>query len=612
MIELNNVEIKYAKLCLRKTSFQIYKGQVTLLRGLSGSGKTSLLYRIGLISNDCDFEYKINHIDIMQLDNSKQSLIRRKYMSFVLQEYTLFEQYDVLGNLELYSIFNDYQYSEEEYIQILKKVRLNISLHQSIQTLSGGERQRLAIACALCKNTEIIILDEPTSSLDEDNEKLVFSILQDIAKNEDKYVIMASHSDYAIEYANQVFEIKDCELHQLFTSPKEKITTQLDLKSQKLKTSFYLKYIKYFSKKYKKLVSLLVGIVCLSLLIMNISIGIIENYIDISKNSYLSLSENQIFITHNKDNIYTNGELNYFEFNEQDKLTNYEVMYPYIQTYANIQGIYYTVVPLYEENDLKGKKLTSFNGQDIYLSYSAYREMVDRGVDYKNLDVQLSLVHQKNSFDLKNQTYQIKGVLKKGVQCPYVEDDKFIYINYSMLENLYEEYGLLNQDKYVGYTIFTKDFQDYMNLYECLKQTPLGINLFFEYIEELNTLVNNVSFYKNVIVATIIAMSLIIFNTVEYNYFYKRQKEFALLKMNGLDNKMIFKLTCIELFMQFISSLILNILVLFVMLSIFKQIDLFIYIISIDILLFFVVIMITVILNYKYIKALIPESIFRN
>lgn len=612
MIELNNVEIKYAKLCLRKTSFQIYKGQVTLLRGLSGSGKTALLYRIGLISNDCDFEYKINHTDIMQLDSSKQSLIRRKYMSFVLQEYTLFEQYDVLGNLELYSIFNDYQYSEEEYIQILKKVRLNISLHQSIQTLSGGERQRLAIACALCKNTEIIILDEPTSSLDEDNEKLVFSILQDIAKNEDKYVIMASHSDYAIEYANQVFEIKDCELHQLFTFPKEKITTQLDLKSQKLKTSFYLKYIKYFSKKYKKLVSLLVGIVCLSLLIMNISIGIIENYIDISKNSYLSLSENQIFITHNKDNIYTNGVLNYFQFNEQDKLTNYVVMYPYIQTYANIQGIYYTVIPLYEENDLKGKMLTTFEGQDIYLSYSAYREMVDRGVDYKNLDVQLSLVHQKNSFDLKNQTYQIKGVLKKGVQCPYVEDDKFIYINYSMLENLYEEYGLLNQDKYVGYTIFTKDFQDYMNLYECLKQTPLGINLFFEYIEELNTLVNNVSFYKNVIVATIIAMSLIIFNTVEYNYFYKRQKEFALLKMNGLDNKMIFKLTCIELFMQFISSLILNILVLFVMLSIFKQIDLFIYIISIDILLFFVVIMITVILNYKYIKALIPESIFRN
>ena len=103
-----------------------------------------------------DFEYYLLGKDINKLSNTEQSLIRKDYITFITQDNMLFEHYDVLGNLKIYSQINNRKYSEKEYQDILHIVGLNIPFHQSIDTLSGGQKQRLAIVCAMCKDTQLL------------------------------------------------------------------------------------------------------------------------------------------------------------------------------------------------------------------------------------------------------------------------------------------------------------------------------------------------------------------------------------------------------------------------------------------------------------------------
>jgi len=198
MLKLENISIHYNNTFLLSAELHIPINKITLIRGINGSGKTSLLYRAGLISNDKSYKYLVDDFDLITAEEKEKSAFRQKHLSFVFQDNPLFEQYDLLGNLKIHAQFNNKDYSEEEKRNILKKVKLDIPLNMSIEKLSGGERQRLAIACCLCKDTDIIILDEPTSFLDEENELLIFSLLKDLSNSEKKTIILSSHSKNAI------------------------------------------------------------------------------------------------------------------------------------------------------------------------------------------------------------------------------------------------------------------------------------------------------------------------------------------------------------------------------------------------------------------------------
>ena len=207
MIEIKDIEIVYDDyIILNKTDIDIPEHAITLIRGVSGSGKTSLLYRIGLISEDDHFYYNI-YEDIQ--DDDKKSILRREYISFVLQDNSLFEQYDVLGNMQLYAAFHNKRYSEEEYRQILKSVNLDIPLHQSIQTLSGGQKQRLAIARALVSNAPIILADEPTGNLDAANEQNIIELLKRINEELGITIIIVTHSDKVANSMQSICTVVD-------------------------------------------------------------------------------------------------------------------------------------------------------------------------------------------------------------------------------------------------------------------------------------------------------------------------------------------------------------------------------------------------------------------
>lgn len=612
MISLHKVKIEYTKLLLNNATIGIQVGHLTLLQGVSGSGKTSLLYRIGLISNDQSYEYTLAQTDIMFFNDEQKSLIRKKYMSFVLQDSSLFEQYDVLGNLKLYSTFNNKEYTEDEYRKILNKVHLNIPFHQSIQTLSGGEKQRLAIACAICKDTHILILDEPTSSLDADNEKLIFSILREIAHDDHKYVIIASHSDYAIEYADEAYEIKNHELIKIKHCDKKENDFVMDITHEKMSPLFYVQYILYFIKKYKKLVCLLVGIICLSVFIMNVSLLYIDKYMNSSMESYLQLSENQLFLTKDKDQRYVNDQLDFMNINDYYLFHNGEKVIPYILTYAHINGMYFPVVPLFENNQLENKTVLSFQGEDIYLSFGLYRELADMAIDTKLITMELIIRGKSQSYPIQSQVYKTQGVLKNNVNCSYLKgEDKYIYMDYSLLESLYKSNDLYKSEEYVGYTVFTKDFDHYMSLYNELSVKDMGVNNFFDSIDELNTLMKNIELYRIMLVSVIVCMTMIMFNTVELNYYYKRQREFSLLKINGIGYKRLLFLIMVEVFLQFIVSVVFNIIIISIVMLIQGQISRVYNFLLLDLFVLGMVFLTSIIFNARYLKKLIPEKVIR-
>ena len=116
MIKLSNISIQYDEVLLQNSEIQFYGNSFHLITGKSGCGKSSLLYIIGLIANPKDVEYTINSKPI---STYKNELIKRYNIGYVLQDLCLFEQYDVLGNLKLYSSFINKEYSEDEYKDIL-------------------------------------------------------------------------------------------------------------------------------------------------------------------------------------------------------------------------------------------------------------------------------------------------------------------------------------------------------------------------------------------------------------------------------------------------------------------------------------------------------------
>ena len=263
MIKLENINVSFKQPVIEDGSISLNQG-FSLIVGKSGTGKTTLLYRIALMCEDKNYDYYIDDEKIDLKNDQRLSQIRKQYIGYVLQESNLMEQYNVIENLQHSALMTD---QEVDYDEILELVHLHVEKTQPIQSLSGGERQRLAIACALVKQPKILILDEPTSALDIENEKEIFYLLKTLSHKLNIYTIVSSHSLLAYQYADAIYEIKDKRIHQL-EKRDVKDYRILDIEENKpLSRKFYKQYIKHFKKYYRSLTNMIlsifmIGIIC--------------------------------------------------------------------------------------------------------------------------------------------------------------------------------------------------------------------------------------------------------------------------------------------------------------------------------------------------------------
>lgn len=165
--------------------------------GHSGSGKSTLIQVLGLLEPLTTGTYLYNSVDVETFAEDEKAVIRAKKIGFIFQNYYLDPCLKAFENVMLPMYVNEEiakQDRKEKAIQLLEKLGLQDRIYHFSKELSGGEQQRVMNARALANDPDIILADEPTGSLDEENEKIIFDLLKKISE-EGKCVIVVSHSN---------------------------------------------------------------------------------------------------------------------------------------------------------------------------------------------------------------------------------------------------------------------------------------------------------------------------------------------------------------------------------------------------------------------------------
>lgn len=204
---------------LNKTSFEIEKGELVVITGPSGAGKTTALNMLGGMDKVTSGTILIDGCDISKYKDKDLTKYRRNDVGFVFQFYNLVPNLNAIENVELSAQISKSKLSPEE---LLKKVGLKKRINNFPSQLSGGEQQRVAIARALAKSPKLLLCDEPTGALDYKTGKQILKLLQDMAKKEKITVIIVTHNSAIAPMANKVISFKNGSVEAVKINKKTK------------------------------------------------------------------------------------------------------------------------------------------------------------------------------------------------------------------------------------------------------------------------------------------------------------------------------------------------------------------------------------------------------
>lgn len=200
--QMGEVTIK----ALDNANFKIEKGELVVIVGPSGAGKTTALNILGGMDSTTSGQVIVDGKEVNKLKNKGLIQYRREDIGFVFQFYNLVQNLTALENVELATQICKDSLNPKE---VLKKVGLENRMDNFPSQLSGGEQQRVAIARAIAKNPKLLLCDEPTGALDYKTGKQILKLLQETARKENMTVLIITHNGAIAPMAHKVIHFKN-------------------------------------------------------------------------------------------------------------------------------------------------------------------------------------------------------------------------------------------------------------------------------------------------------------------------------------------------------------------------------------------------------------------
>ena len=198
-------------IAVKGVDIELRPGELTLLMGPSGSGKTTLLSILGCILSPTSGTISIDGTSTADLAPEKLATLRRTHLGYIFQSYNLFPTLNALENVRIALDVAGIKGAEaiKRAEQALRDDGLGHKFASFPANLSGGEKQRVAVARAIASAPSIVLADEPTAALDSENGHGVMKLLAEIARTQNRSILVVTHDPRTLGYADRVIKIED-------------------------------------------------------------------------------------------------------------------------------------------------------------------------------------------------------------------------------------------------------------------------------------------------------------------------------------------------------------------------------------------------------------------
>jgi len=207
LVQVENLEKRFeAVRALGGVSFEVESGEWIAIMGPSGSGKTTLINILGGLDHPSSGRVVVDGMEIGELSERELTRYRADKIGFVFQQFHLVPYLTALENVMLAQYFHSIT-DEKDAADALRRVGLADRLEHLPAQLSGGEQQRVAIARALINHPKLILADEPTGNLDEENEATILKLLHEL-HSAGHTILVVTHSQAIGNLADRRIELE--------------------------------------------------------------------------------------------------------------------------------------------------------------------------------------------------------------------------------------------------------------------------------------------------------------------------------------------------------------------------------------------------------------------